>query len=297
MTDEIKNILLALSDRPIAFQRSYVRITKSITSGLLLSQIMYWCGVQKSNTFYKTNEEFCDETGMTAEEMKNAKKKLQDLGFITVALRGQPARSVYEVDLEKIVLTLHQLDGAKATNKMGQIAPTIYTETTTETTTKKVTPNGVTKEKPAGKPIPVMTEEELAFQEKFMAEFNGACQTAFKKIPPDCVNNVRYWRSTYTDEQLFQAVKEIPHDTFWRDKMSPAIFFRRGNPDKEPVDYIGRFLAVRRPPPMTWSEESDLVADLIQISEGVPMRHPEVYKKYKDFPEIIDRIKKREGLA
>ena len=132
MTDEVKNVLLALSDRPIAFQKSYAKITKSITSGLLLSQIMYWCSTTKKDTFYKTNEEFAEETGMTVEELKSAKKRLQDLGFISVSLQGVPARSVYTVDLERIVLALHQLVGGKATNLLGEIPPTIYTETTTE---------------------------------------------------------------------------------------------------------------------------------------------------------------------
>ena len=35
------------NERPIAYQRIYTRLTGKVTSGLLLSQLVYWAGAMK----------------------------------------------------------------------------------------------------------------------------------------------------------------------------------------------------------------------------------------------------------
>ena len=61
MTEKI-NILRAVLQKPIAFHRINVKITGSITSGLLLSQLWYWWNAVKNREFYKTDAELMEET-------------------------------------------------------------------------------------------------------------------------------------------------------------------------------------------------------------------------------------------
>lgn len=71
-----------LLDRPIAFHRAFVTLTGSITAALMLSQAMYWRKRTKDTGrwFYKSQEEWTEETGMTRREQETARKKLLACG-------------------------------------------------------------------------------------------------------------------------------------------------------------------------------------------------------------------------
>jgi hypothetical protein len=40
--NDLKLLLNALSDRTVAYNAVYARITNSVTAGILLAQILYW---------------------------------------------------------------------------------------------------------------------------------------------------------------------------------------------------------------------------------------------------------------
>ena len=186
--------LLKLLDRPIAFHRCFVTLTGSVTAALMLSQALYWQQRAKSDDgwWFKTRDDWTEETGMARREQEGARKKLRNLGILQEDLRGVPATLWYKVDetglLEAITnlgdptvtgaipptsvgtkppiqlvqnrptgwAETAQLDGRKPPNKLGRNAPTFNeTETTTETTTEitTTTPN------PSSTPEPVATPE------------------------------------------------------------------------------------------------------------------------------------------
>lgn len=91
-----------LNSKPIVVQTIYVKLLGWIAAALL-AQIIYWAGTKKGKVFYKTNEEFCLEIFLGAAEFKAAKKKLVDLGIITVDVRGLPAKSFYTFNKEKLI--------------------------------------------------------------------------------------------------------------------------------------------------------------------------------------------------
>lgn len=162
---------LRLLDRPIAFHRCFVTLTGSITAALMLSQAVYWQQRTKHEDgwWFKTRDEWTEETGMSRREQETARRRLRQLGLLHEERRGVPAQLWYRVDeirllelLEKLAQTapsgganpLFQLGGNALTgraetcqpvgtfppNKKGQSAPTFKgTEITTETTT--TTPN------------------------------------------------------------------------------------------------------------------------------------------------------------
>ncbi|HAV2002172.1 TPA: hypothetical protein JG991_003234 [Enterobacter hormaechei subsp. xiangfangensis] len=113
---------LQLVDRPIAFQRSFVRLGVGITGALLLSQIVYWQNRMEGNWFYKTQSDLEEETGLTRYEQEGARKKLVSCGVLEEAKRGIPAKLYFRVNqerLEELLLGENQHAGMGKTNKQG----------------------------------------------------------------------------------------------------------------------------------------------------------------------------------
>ena len=171
--------LLHLLDRPIAFHRCFVTLTGSVTAALMLSQALYWQRRCKDpeGWWYKTRDDWAEETGLSRYEQEGARKRLRKLGVMQEHLRGVPATIWYRVNEERLLEGLskvaqrktsnpvpvggkpaiqlvenqptgrrknHQLVGGKPPNKLAGFAPTFKgTETTTETTTEitTTTPN------------------------------------------------------------------------------------------------------------------------------------------------------------
>lgn len=105
---------LQLVDRPIAFQRSFVRLGVGITGALLLSQIVYWQNRMDGQWFYKTQSDLEDETGLTRYEQEGARKKLVSCGVLEEAKRGIPAKLYFRVNherLEELLLSENQQAG------------------------------------------------------------------------------------------------------------------------------------------------------------------------------------------
>lgn len=91
-----------LFDRPIAFHRAFVRLTKSVTAGLLLSQAVYWS--KRTNNeegwFWKTQEEWFEETGLTRREQESSRDILRGLGILEEKRAGMPAKIFYRINQE-----------------------------------------------------------------------------------------------------------------------------------------------------------------------------------------------------
>lgn len=150
-----------LLDRPIAFQRVFVRLGVGITGALMLSQAVYWSRRtgDESEWFYKTQAEWEDETGLTRCEQEGARAKLVKLGILEEMKRGIPCRLYYRVCIEKLSAILDagfQQSSARKTskpvcgkpankragfdlNKSAGFPQSISTETTTETTAETTT--------------------------------------------------------------------------------------------------------------------------------------------------------------
>ena len=51
--------------------------------------------------------------------------------------------------------------------------------------------------------------------------------------------NYAYWVEFYSKEDMMKAISNARKDSFWKDKMTLTILFRRKNKNGEDVDYIG----------------------------------------------------------
>ena len=139
----MKEILIKLNQRPIAVYPIYIKLTGSVTSGLLLSQIMYWYSAVNGRLFYKSDAEIMEETMLTANELRIAKLRLKSLSFMNMYLKGVPARTHYEIDADLLFSEINKSSLVKSTkldklnqlNSVSDINETI-TENTTENTSK-----------------------------------------------------------------------------------------------------------------------------------------------------------------
>jgi hypothetical protein len=151
----MKEILIKLNQRPIAVYPIYIKLTGSVTSGLLLSQIMYWYSAVNGRAFYKSDAEIMEETMLTANELRSAKLRLKSLSFMNMYLKGVPARTHYEIDADLLFSEINKSSLVKSTkldklnplNSYSEINETI-TESTTENTTKNTTKKGCEFENP-----------------------------------------------------------------------------------------------------------------------------------------------------
>lgn len=102
----IKNILIAQNDKPIVVHTAYLRLTPDYTVAAALAQVLYWHGVMKGKKFYKTNDDFAAELRLTPKQFERVKIVLKALPFLTITREQIPARTVYDVNYEKLAQAL-----------------------------------------------------------------------------------------------------------------------------------------------------------------------------------------------
>jgi hypothetical protein len=152
---EVTMKLLKILSRPIAFHRCLAELTGSVTAGLMLSQALYWTPRAKDpeGWFWKTQDEWFEETMLSRKEQETARRRLKELGNGSVwheQLRGVPAKLFYKIDLEALEALLLAtkdaptgqtsmpesdiLECTNGANKIARIGQALITETTTEIT-------------------------------------------------------------------------------------------------------------------------------------------------------------------
>lgn len=132
-----------IPDRPIAFNRDFVKLGIGITGALLLSQAVYWCKRTNDNDgwFYKTADEWQEETGMTRNEQETARRRLRDLGILEEKRAGLPAKLYYRINTNKLVELLKSrlslCDNQEANNVPIITIQRVHTESTTDNMSPK----------------------------------------------------------------------------------------------------------------------------------------------------------------
>lgn len=132
-----------LLDRPIAYHRVFVTLTGSVKAAILLSQAVYWQkrARQSDGWWYKTTEEWQDETGLTRHEQDTARAACSK--YLKTDLRDVPARLYWHVDEHALSADLLDENRHPSLAKSGKLdsrkAANINrnAKTTTQTTTEK----------------------------------------------------------------------------------------------------------------------------------------------------------------
>ncbi len=115
--------LQAVFDRPIAFHPVFARLADSISAGLMLSQAFYWASRthDPDGWFYKSQDEWEEETCLTRRQQETARKKLRELGVLEEQHAGMPAKLYFRVNYEVLTTLLNQ-DGGKRQPRMAESA-------------------------------------------------------------------------------------------------------------------------------------------------------------------------------
>ena len=154
------SMLLTILDSPIAYHRIYATITGSVTSAVMLSQAMYWTPRTSDphNWFYKTADDWQEETGLSRREQETARRILKDLQILEEKKHGLPCKLFFRVNLEvlyRLIVGSANQDSTKGENKYGGKRQTamyssaiqdviketnnLYTEITSENTSENTT--------------------------------------------------------------------------------------------------------------------------------------------------------------
>ena len=90
--------------RPVAFYPELKKLTGSTTATIFLCQLLYWTPRTKNQGkwIYKTNYEIEEETGLTYNEQKTAKKLLSELGIIDYEVKRWDRTTAYRVEEEQL---------------------------------------------------------------------------------------------------------------------------------------------------------------------------------------------------
>ncbi len=105
--NEVRDYMIEMGARPIAFQRPYATIMGSAAGGVFLSQAVFFSttfGRQRDGWFYQTQDQWFAETMCTRREQESARKRLKQLELNGVPLweeklKGLPATMNYRINL------------------------------------------------------------------------------------------------------------------------------------------------------------------------------------------------------
>ena len=118
--------------------RVFCKFMGSLEGGVFLSQLIYWSdkGSRKDGWFYKTYEEWEDETMLSKYKVRSLSQKLEEMGILhTTVKRANGVPTVhYRLESEKFHFLLVKF----LTPESEEISQSLTDTTTTETTTKYV---------------------------------------------------------------------------------------------------------------------------------------------------------------
>ena len=153
MHDELyATIPVGAPDRPVAYHRTFRKITNSTVAAVLLSQAWYWSRTlpaERDGWFYKTRDEWEEETGLTRSEQETARKHLKENGILSEESRGGIDRTLwYRIDVVKVASLIREsfaadakagippMEGTGPRQSKSDNPTVVHTEITAETTTE-----------------------------------------------------------------------------------------------------------------------------------------------------------------
>jgi len=145
----VKNALLQLHQKPIAYYPVYRKISGSTTAGVLLSQLMYWWSACKGREFYKTDAEIMEETMLTPGELRTAKIRIKKLSFVKTKVKGIPAKTYYLIDAQDLFSQIYKhsfVESTKLDEQNRQDSDSENDNTNTENTSKTTSENNTVRD-------------------------------------------------------------------------------------------------------------------------------------------------------
>lgn len=130
--------------RPVAYYPGLRKVTGSTNATIFLCQFIYWTGKEAAGNgwIFKTSEEIEDETGLSYDEQRTARKQLVYEGLLEEQYKRLDHQMIFRVVLEKLdekwnlirVSKIPEIHNAKMGKSTTPISLISNTENTTEST-------------------------------------------------------------------------------------------------------------------------------------------------------------------
>ncbi|EHJ9984127.1 hypothetical protein KUK83_003324 [Vibrio parahaemolyticus] len=105
------------------YHSQFVKLGIGVTGAVMLSQACYLSStetaVRRGGWFYKTAEDWKEETGLSRREQETARKKLKNLGIFIEQKRGIPCKIWTLLDSAKLIELLGQISMAESAKLRG----------------------------------------------------------------------------------------------------------------------------------------------------------------------------------
>lgn len=121
-------MLLKLLDRPIAYHRVLAEIAGSVGGGVFLSQALYWAkrATLPDGWFYKTAEEWYEETYLTRREQETIRRRLVSINILQEEKRGVPAKLHYKINLSALESYAMTRSDTRVDNEVNEAVQTSF---------------------------------------------------------------------------------------------------------------------------------------------------------------------------
>ncbi|MBZ4662801.1 MAG: hypothetical protein JG776_483 [Caloramator sp.] len=170
----------------------YVKLTGSLETALMLSQLVYWSSRTKDGWVYKSSKEWQEEIFLTDYAIRKSTKKLLEMDVIETKIKkanGSPTTH-YRVKKDKLIewiLRFQQVDSLNSTKPHVENNETI-TEITTEITTE------------------IDDEEQQQHQQikKIIEVFNNNIHN----MTPIELEKINHWLEDIETEVIIKAIEE-----------------------------------------------------------------------------------------
>lgn len=222
--------------RPIAFQRSFRAISGSTVAALFLSQAWYWTGKlpnDREGWFFKDQDEWESETGLSRREQTTARKHLKEVGLILEERRGLDPTLWYCIDQDVLAqllqgtlpdgATVHQVDDEPYISQVTNAPSPQYTEITTETTSDIIIGHSdKSNTSRQSKPKSEMTTEQMAQFESWYQIYprkvkRADAEKAWNDLNPseDLIQKMTAKVQEWTGSDSWIEERFIPHPSTW----------------------------------------------------------------------------------
>src|SRR3989344_7250963 len=134
-----KKVLEMYSEKPIAFIPILAKISGSASSGLFISQLLYWYGKgNRGRWIYKTYNNFHSETYLSRREQENAISVWSKLGVLEKRVLGVPPTRHFCIDEDALIQLLDKaFDIGVNDNSICSDEQNTITENTSENTLQR----------------------------------------------------------------------------------------------------------------------------------------------------------------
>jgi len=88
--------------KAVAYYPKLARIVGGVKGALFLCQILYWQKKSEDGWVFRTQNQLCEETGLSVNEQQSARAKLKAIGILEERYKGMPRQKFYRVNIDKL---------------------------------------------------------------------------------------------------------------------------------------------------------------------------------------------------